>query len=219
MQSKLILMLSGLTAGAALAACDSAPTMSIVSSTVPVGEDIVVTFDPAIEGRAANLYWITLQPVDAPDSSSSGRIVVEHGLTRARVRATEPGTFEVRLHDRYPQKEDHLVARAPVRVLAKRDQSDAPPVARAPASEKECLDRWLAAQKLDAYGSPEGSVYANLSPLFDRSSKQMTPRITYLYAKFPSAKAACASRPGAPESDVRAPDEQARPIETPPQHP
>jgi hypothetical protein len=192
-------------ASAALAACDRAPTMSIVSSTVPAGEDVVVTFNPAVEGKAANLYWITLQSVDAPDSSSSGRIVVEHGQLRARVRAKEPGTFEIRLHDRYPQKEDHLVARAPVRVIPKRDQADTPAAARPPSSEKECLDRWLAAQKLDAYGSPEGSVYANLSPLFDRSSKKMTPRISYLYAKFPNAKVACASPQGTPEGEVRAP--------------
>ena len=207
MHSKVILLLSGLTAGAALAACDNAPpTMSIVSSSVPAGEDIVVTFKPEVRGKASNLYWITLQPVDAPDSASSGRMVVEHGQMRARVRAKEPGTFEIRLHDRYPQKEDHLVARAPVRVLPPREHADSPAVARAPASEKECLDRWLAAQKLDAYGSPEGSVYANLSPLFDRSSKKMTPRISYLYAKFPNAKVACASPPqGTPESEVRAP--------------
>jgi hypothetical protein len=204
MQSKMILLLSGLAASAALAACDSAPpTMSIVSSTVPAGEDIVVTFNPAVQGRASNLYWITLQPVDAPDSSSSGRVVVEHGQMRARVRAKEPGTFEVRLHDRYPQKEDHLIARAPVRVIPTRDTLAA--AARVPSTEKDCLDRWLAAQKLDAYGSPEGSVYANLSPLFDRSSKKMTPRTAYLYAKFPNAKAACATLEGTPASEVRAP--------------
>jgi hypothetical protein len=206
MQSKVILLLSGLTASAVLAACDSAPpTMSIVSSTVPAGEDIVVTFNPAVQGKASNLYWITLQPVDAPDSASSGRMVVEHGQMRARVRSNEPGTFEVRLHDRYPQKEDHLIARAPVRVIPTRGQADVAAAARASSSEKDCLDRWLAAQKLDAYGSPEGSVYANLSPLFDRSSKKMTPRITYLYAKFPNAKGACALPQGTPESDVRAP--------------
>lgn len=197
MQPKLILILSGLAAGAALAACDTAPIMNVGASTAAVGEDILVSFNGPIKGKASNLHWITLQSVDAPDSQSTGRIVVEHGQTNARVRATESGTLEVRLHDRYPQKETHLVARAPVRVLAKHDKADIPPVANAPSSEKECLDHWLATQKLDAYGSPEGSVYASVSPLFDQSSDRMTPRTTYLYAKLPNAKLACASPPGA----------------------
>lgn len=192
MQSKLI-FLFGLTAVASVAACDKQPTMSVGAATATVGEDISIAFDTPIEGKAANLYWITLQPVDAPDSSATGRIIVEHGQTLARVRARESGTFEVRLHDRYPQKEDHLVARAPVRIVPARDQLDVPTAARASSNEKECLDRWLATQKLDAYGSPEGSVYASVSPLFDSSSKRMTPRTTYLQAKFPNAKLACAS--------------------------
>jgi len=192
-QSKLILILSGLTAGAALAACDTAPTMSVASVTAIVGEEIVVSFNSPIKGKASNLHWITLQSVDAPDTISTGRIVVEHGQTSARVRAAESGTLEVRLHDRYPQKETHLVARAPVRVLATRGNADIPPVAGKPSNEKECLDQWLATQKLDAYGSPEGSVYADISPLFDQSSDRMTPRTAYLYAKLPNAKLACAT--------------------------
>ena len=181
-QSKLILILCGLTAGASLA-CDTAPTMSVGAPTAVVGDKILVSFNSPIKGKASNLHWITLQSVDAPDSLSTGRIVVEHGQTSARVRATESGTLEVRLHDRSPQKDTHLVGRAPVRVLATRGKADVPPVAGAASSEKECLDRWLATQKLDAYGSPEGSVYADISPLFDQSSDRMTPRTAYLYAK------------------------------------
>jgi len=212
-QSKLILILSGLTAGAALAGCDTAPTMSVALSTAVVGEDIVVSFNSPIKGKASNLHWITLQSVDAPDTLSTGRMVVEHGQTSARVRATESGTLEVRLHDRYPQKDTHLVARAPVRVLAKRDKADNPPLAVVPANEKECLDQWLAAQNLDAYGSPVGSVYAAVSPLFDQSSDRMTPRTTYLYAKLPTAKLACSSPAGQSAGEVRAPGEQPQPTE------
>jgi hypothetical protein len=197
MRSKLILILTGLT-GAALAACDSAPTMSVESPTATVGEEIVVSFGGPIKGKASNLHWIALQSVDTPDSRSTGRMVVEHGLTNVRVRATEVGSLEVRLHDRYPQQESHLVARAPVRVLATRDKADIPPVAGAGSTEKECLDKWLATQKLDAYGSPEGSVYANISPLFDPSAQRLTPRTTYLYARHPNAKLACASLPAPP---------------------
>jgi len=216
MRSKLILILSGLAAGA-LAACDTAPTMSVASSTAAVGEDIVVSFKTPIKGKASNLHWIALQSVDSPDSRSTGRVVVEHGQTTARVRATDSGSLEVRLHDRYPQEESHLVARAPVRVLATSGKADIPPVASAPPTEKECLDQWLAAQKLDAYGSPEGSVYANVSPLFDQASQRLTPRITYLYAKLPNAKLACASARDQPGREVRAPDEQAKPTDKAPQ--
>jgi hypothetical protein len=198
MQSKLSLILSGLTAGVMLAGCDTAPTMSVASTTAAVGEDIAVSFNTPIKGKASNLHWITLQAVDTPDARSTGRVVVEHGQTTVRVRATEPGSFEVRLHDRYPQEESHLVARAPVRVLATREKADTPPVAAAPPNEKECVDQWLAAQKLDAYGSPEGSVYTNVSPLFDPSSNRLTPRTTYLYAKLPNAKLACALAPEKP---------------------
>jgi hypothetical protein len=202
MQSKSSLILISLAAGAALTACDNAPTMSLSPSTSSVGEDIVVSFNVPIRGKAANLYWIALQAVDSPDSRGAGRVIVEHGQTRARVRATESGSMEVRLHDRYPQEESHIVARAPVRVLATRDVAPVPSTG-APLTEKECLDQWLVTKKLDAYGSPEGSVYGNVSPLFDLSSQRMTPRTTYLYAKLPDVKLACAPAQSNPVSEVR----------------
>jgi hypothetical protein len=195
MRSNSILILSSLIAAVAFAGCETAPTMRLTSATSAIGEEITVSFNTPIRGKASNLHWITLQSVDAPDSHSTGRVVVEHGQTIARLRATDSGPHEVRLHDRYPQQDSHVVARAPVRVLATRDKVDVPPAAGAPATEKECLDEWLAAEKLDAYGSPEGSVYAHVSPLYDRSSERMLPRTTYLYAKHPSAKVACAVPP------------------------
>jgi hypothetical protein len=195
MRSNSILILSSLIAAVAFAGCETAPTMRLASATSAVGEEITVSFNAPIRGKASNLHWITLQSVDAPDSHSTGRVVVEHGQTIARLRATDSGPHEVRLHDRYPQQDSHVVARAPVRVLATRDQPDVPPAAGAPATEQECLDQWLTMEKLDAYGSPEGSVYAHVSPLYDRSAERMTPRTTYLYAKHPSAKVACAAPP------------------------
>jgi hypothetical protein len=201
MQWQLSLIFASVAAAAALTACDDAPTMSLSPSTSSVGDDIVVSFNVPIRGKAANLYWIALQAVDSPDSREDGRVMVEHGQTSARIRATESGSMEVRLHDRYPQEENHLVARAPVHVLAKRDTASPP--ATAPLSETECLDQWLVAKKLDAYGSPERSVYGNVSPLMDLSSRRMTPRTAYLYAKLPEVKLACApARSNAP-SEVR----------------
>jgi hypothetical protein len=213
MQPKLSLILGGLAAGALLAACNTVPTMSLSSATAAVGDDIIVSFDRPIEGRASNLYWLALQSVDMPETRSVGRIMVEHGQTTARVRATEAGSLEIRLHNRYPQEESHLVGRAPVRIFATRDKIDVPPAAGALSTEKECLDQWLASQKLDAYGAPEGSVYANTSPLFDPSSKQMKPRTEYLFAKLPNAKLACASPPARSGTEVRAADEQVKPAE------
>ena len=203
MQSKLRFITIGLAAGAALAACDDAPTMSVSPSISAVGEDIVVSFNEPIQGKAANLYWIALQSVDSPDTRGAGRILVEHGQMTARIRATESGTMEVRLHDRYPQKESHIIARAPVRVLAARDVAHAPAVVAPPLTETECLNQWLATKRLDAYGSPEGSVYGNVSPLFDPSSQRVTPRTTYLYEKLPDMRLACSPAPRTPVTDVR----------------
>ncbi len=69
-----------------------------------------------------------------------------------------------------------------------------PPDAGAPAAatnEEGCVDAWLAAQKLDAYGSPEGTMYAGGTPLFDESTGATKERLPFVYEKHPAAKAAC----------------------------
>jgi hypothetical protein len=95
------------------------------------------------------------------------------------------------------------LCKAPVRVLARRDMIAVPPVAASSVPEKDWLDQWLVTKKLDADGSPDGSVYKDISSLVDPSSQRTTPRTTYLYAKLPDAKLACAPASRSPVSEVR----------------
>jgi hypothetical protein len=64
----------------------------------------------------------------------------------------------------------------------------------AASTEETCVDQWLAARKLDAYGSPEGTLYAGGSPLFDESTGTTTPRLDFIYARHPEARDACGQR-------------------------
>lgn len=57
--------------------------------------------------------------------------------------------------------------------------------------ETACLDRWLAARHLDAYGAPLGTMYAGGTPLFDEGTGKTMSRLEYVYAKLPEARRAC----------------------------
>jgi hypothetical protein len=106
-----------LIASVAFVACKQPPTMSVASSTVALGDEVVVQFDRPIGGKASDLHWIALLPAAAPDDSTTGRFVVDHGKTRVGIPTSGAGNFEVRLHDQYPSKEHHLVGRVQVRVV------------------------------------------------------------------------------------------------------
>ena len=100
----------------ALVACDASPRMHTEASTVPTGTDVVVTFDEPLSGRAVNQYWVALQPVDAPESDTTGRQILDRTDRVVHLRASTPGDFEVRLHGEYPKEEHHLLGRIPVKV-------------------------------------------------------------------------------------------------------
>lgn len=59
------------------------------------------------------------------------------------------------------------------------------------ASEEACVDAWLAKNKLDAYGSAEGTMYAGGSPLFDERTGESKNRLEFVYARHPAAQKAC----------------------------
>ena len=63
------------------------------------------------------------------------------------------------------------------------------------AREEQCVDRWLAERKLDPYGSPEGTMYAGGTPLFNEVTGRQIDRLDYIYRKHAEAKAACAPAP------------------------
>lgn len=99
-----------------LAACSRRPPIHLESAEVLTGEDVVVTVDRDLDGRAFDRYWVTLQPANASEADVTGRVLVERGQHTIRLKATAPGDYEVRLHDLYPKREHHLVARVPVRI-------------------------------------------------------------------------------------------------------
>jgi hypothetical protein len=61
----------------------------------------------------------------------------------------------------------------------------------AASAREACVDRWLASQKLDRYGSKQGTMYAGGSPLFDERTGETTDRLTYVFARHPAAQQAC----------------------------
>ncbi|HEY7512097.1 MAG TPA: hypothetical protein VIG50_17685 [Vicinamibacteria bacterium] len=62
-------------------------------------------------------------------------------------------------------------------------------------AEEACVDRWLAERGLDAYGNPQGTMYAGGTPLFDERTGEQVDRLAYVYKRQPLARAAC--RPSA----------------------
>jgi hypothetical protein len=109
------------------AACgDPAPRMHVVRARVHVGERVVVHLEES--PRRHGELWLTLVPPSAPASFVGERIVVDDGATQVTVPTAAPGTFEVRLHDAFPERSHHVVARAAIEVepaaVARRD----PPV-------------------------------------------------------------------------------------------
>lgn len=170
-----------------LIACESAPRMRVEATTVATGNDVVVSFDDALAGRATNQYWIALQPAEAAVTDTTGRVVLSHGERGVRLRAIAPGDYEVRLHGSYPKEESHLLVRIPVKVegLPVKTGNEPNP------SADECVDRWLAEQKLDAFGSPLGTVYAGGTPTFDETTGTAHSRWDYLAAKYPGLVRTC----------------------------
>jgi hypothetical protein len=81
------------------------------------------------------------------------------------------------------------------KVVANKSKTASAKTAR--AREEKCVDRWLAARKLDRYGLPEGTMYAGGTPLFDEATGRQIDRLGHIYRKHPEAKTACAPTRGA----------------------
>ncbi|MGO8969208.1 MAG: hypothetical protein ACLQDQ_06520 [Myxococcaceae bacterium] len=59
------------------------------------------------------------------------------------------------------------------------------------AAQQACVDRWLSTHALDAYGSPQGKMYAGGTPLFDEATGQHTSRQDFLAQHQPEALRSC----------------------------
>ena len=61
--------------------------------------------------------------------------------------------------------------------------------------QEACVDRALAGHGLDAYGSPQGTMYAGGTPLFDEATGQRTSRQSFLAQHYPDILRACGVSP------------------------
>lgn len=59
------------------------------------------------------------------------------------------------------------------------------------AAQLACVDEWLQAHTLDAYGNPQGTMYMGGTPLFDEATGQHLPRQAFLATRRPDALRAC----------------------------
>jgi hypothetical protein len=114
-------------------------------------------------------------------------LILDRADRVARLRASTPGEFEVRLHGGYPKEEHHLLARIPIAVEGWPVSTGVEPKVRL----DECLDRWLAARRLDPCGGTEVTHDAGGAPLFDSVMGGAT-RWNFVVSRHPDAERACA---------------------------
>ncbi|WP_225887736.1 hypothetical protein [Myxococcus xanthus] len=60
------------------------------------------------------------------------------------------------------------------------------------AAQEACVDSWLQKQGLDAYGNPEGSMYAGGTPLFNERTGEQIDRLDFIFKNKPEVRQACA---------------------------
>jgi hypothetical protein len=84
---------------------------------VPAGAPVVVHLEDAMSAPREGALWLTLAPADAPESFVGERVVVDASATHAALPTAVPGHYEVRLHDDWPRRPHHLVARKSIDVV------------------------------------------------------------------------------------------------------
>ena len=72
----------------------------------------------------------------------------------------------------------------------------APVAASPPPAPSGCVDQWLAAQHLNEFGDPAGTMYPGGTPLFDERTGQRKDRLQYLHARLPALQTACGAKDG-----------------------
>jgi hypothetical protein len=100
-------------------------TMTVSASTVDVGDTIIVTFGAPLDPPTGDQYWVTLAPAESADNDWGTWHYLTPGAVKDKHVATQPGAFELRLHDAYPGAEG-VLARAPISVRAKVAATAAP---------------------------------------------------------------------------------------------
>jgi len=59
------------------------------------------------------------------------------------------------------------------------------------ASQEACVDSWLQKHGMDAYGNPEGTMYAGGTPLFNERTGEQIDRLEFIFKNKPEARQAC----------------------------
>ena len=75
------------------------------------------------------------------------------------------------------------------------ERTPAPASSTAPrldARQTECVEKWLKGHELDAYGNPEGTMYAGGTPTFDEKTGTSVDRWTLVAKNRPEALQSCA---------------------------
>jgi len=60
------------------------------------------------------------------------------------------------------------------------------------AKQTDCVEQWLKGHGLDAYGNPQGTMYAGGTPTFDETTGRSVDRWTLVAKNRPAALQSCA---------------------------
>ncbi|CAN5865881.1 hypothetical protein BH11MYX2_BH11MYX2_36220 [soil metagenome] len=111
-------------------------TMKLYASTATSGGLVGVTFDHPVYSPKNARSWIAIAKVGSPDASYETWIYLEDRTQSAQLAApTQPGDYELRMHDDYPQQTIHVVARLGFKVESGLAEDPDPP--RAPSTAGE----------------------------------------------------------------------------------
>ncbi|MDP2317017.1 MAG: hypothetical protein Q8P41_29255 [Pseudomonadota bacterium] len=90
--------------------------MSIEKSSYRKGDYIAVVYGAPIRPLAGEQYWITLAPAGSPDSAYGAWHYVANGSIGDLVPTVAAGEYEVRLHEGYPRRSNHVISRQKITV-------------------------------------------------------------------------------------------------------
>lgn len=94
--------------------------------TFLTGESIGLDYDATLNAPEGQQYWVTVVAKGEPDSQYGAWHYVSQGATKDSIKAPQPGDYEVRLHDFYPQFAYRVIARQQISVVQCKVSADCP---------------------------------------------------------------------------------------------
>lgn len=96
---------------------EAIPTIKIDRTEFEKGDAITVRLGVTLAPPEGQKYWITLIRPDAPDTDFGSWQYVASGASSHTLEATEPGDWEIRLHDVYPKyKTGRVLSRQRIKI-------------------------------------------------------------------------------------------------------